>query len=68
MRMKLKQWFAETGTRYRPFAARIGVANASVVKKYVDGRVPRAAATRAAIVRETDGKVQLSDLYAAAGE
>lgn len=64
--MTLKEWLTATGTRYRPFASRIGVANASVVKKYADGRVPRSPQVRAAIVRETGGKVQLGDLYAAA--
>ena len=66
--MTLKQWLAETSTPYHAFAPRIGVANASVVQKYVSGRVPRAKEVRAAIVRETDGRVQLSDLYAAAAE
>jgi hypothetical protein len=64
--MTLKDWLAETGTAYSAFAPRIGVANASVVGRYAAGRVPRSKAVRNAIVRETDGKVQLPDLYAAA--
>lgn len=66
--MKLKDWLAETRTPYSAFAPRIGVANASVVARYANGRVPRSATVRKAIVRETDGKVQLPDLYAAAAE
>lgn len=66
--MKLKDWLVNTGTSYGAFAPRIGVANASVVARYAKGRVPRSAAVRKAIVRETDGKVQLPDLYAAAAE
>lgn len=64
--MTLKEWLTETQTAYRPFATRIGVANASVVKKYADGRVPRSRDVRDAIVRETGGRVQLADLYGAA--
>ncbi len=64
--MTLKQWLKDTGTGYRPFAKRIGVANASVVKRYADGRVPRSPDVRNAIVRETGGRVQLPDLYGAA--
>ena len=64
--MKLKDWLAKTRTSYRSFAPRIGVANASVVARYANGRVPRSPGVRAAIVRETGGKVQLPDLYAAA--
>jgi hypothetical protein len=67
-RMTLKEWLAETGTPYHKFAPRIGVANASVVARYVGGRVPRSKDVRNAIVRETGGKVQLPDLYAAAAE
>jgi predicted transcriptional regulator len=66
--MTLKDWLAQTGTSYSAFAPRIGVANASVVQRYVEGRVPRSPNVRKAIVRETDGKVQLSDLYAVAAE
>lgn len=62
----LMTWLKESGTSYKAFASRIGVANASVVERYAKGRVPRKATVRAAIVRETDGKVQLADLYAAA--
>lgn len=64
--MKLKDWLALTKTPYADFAPRIGVANASVVSRYANGRVPRSKAVRAAIVRETDGEVTLPDLYAAA--
>jgi DNA-binding transcriptional regulator YdaS (Cro superfamily) len=66
--MKLKDWLAKTGTQYAVFAPRIGVANASVVSRYVNGRVPRSKEVRAAIVRETNGEVTLPDLYAAAAE
>ena len=66
--MTLKDWLAETSTPYHAFAPRIGVANASVVQKYASGRVPRSREVRAAIVRETEGRVQLSDLYAEAAQ
>lgn len=64
--MTLREWISETRTPYGVLAGKIGVANASVVQKYVEGRVPRSATVRDAIVRETGGKVQLTDLYAAA--
>lgn len=66
--MTLKDWLATSKTPYGDFAPRIGVANASVVSRYANGRVPRSAAVRNAIVRETGGAVQLPDLYAAAAE
>lgn len=62
--MTLSQWFEDTKTSYAAFATRIGVANASVVQRYVAGRVPRDKAVMAAITRETDGKVTANDWYA----
>jgi hypothetical protein len=59
--MKLSDYLSEAGETYAAFAERVGAANASVVHKWIAGlRVPRRKAM-AAIVRETDGKVQPND-------
>lgn len=64
--MQLGSYLEETGVTYSDFASRIGVANASVVARYVNGRVPRDKDVMAAIVRETDGRVQPADFFAPA--
>lgn len=61
--MKLREWLAESKIPYADFATKIGVANASVVAKYVAGRVPRDHGVMAAIVRETEGRVQPNDFF-----
>jgi len=60
--MQLREWLAETNTPLAAFASRIGVANASVVARYANGRVPRQAVIREAIVRETKGRVTLAEV------
>lgn len=61
--MQLRDYLAEARITYEAFAQRIGVANASVVGKYIAGRrVPRPK-IMAAIVRETGGAVQPNDFF-----
>lgn len=63
--MKLSSYLQERKLTLRQFAAMVGVANASVVYKWVAGnRVPRAK-HMSAIVRETEGKVQPNDFFGA---
>ncbi len=61
--MQLREWLAETNTPLAAFAGRIGVANASVVARYANGRVPRQPQVREAIVRETEGRVSLAEVF-----
>ncbi len=66
--MLLRTYLTETGTSYAKFARLIGVSNASVVMRYVNGRVPRRRNVMDAIVRETAGAVQPNDFYPASAE
>lgn len=66
--MQLRDWLEETNTPYAAFADRIGVANATVVWRYANGRVPRRAAVREAIVRETGGRVSLAEVFGHTGD
>jgi hypothetical protein len=58
---KLKSYLTDRRIAYAEFARMIGVANAGVVQKYIDGsRMPRAAIMRN-IIRVTDGELQAND-------
>lgn len=66
--MQLQDYLNEVGETYSAFAERIGVANASVIAKYIAGkRYPRPRYLQA-IVRETQGRVQPNDFLPAAAE
>ncbi|QTH21976.1 helix-turn-helix transcriptional regulator [Rhizorhabdus wittichii] len=61
--MKLKSYLTEQRVSYADFAQQIGVANAGVVAKYIDGsRIPRASILRR-ITLVTGGAVQLNDFF-----
>lgn len=61
--MLLKTYLADANITYDAFARRIGVANAGVVAKYAAGKRTPRPKFMAAIVRETDGKVQPNDFF-----
>jgi len=62
----LARYLVEHGISLDDFAARIGVANRSVVHKYTTGGVIPRPPVMAAIVRETGGAIQPNDFYATA--
>lgn len=61
--MKLGAYLKRHGISFADFATRIGVSNASVVSRFVAGRVPQDKDVMAAIVRETSGEVTPNDWY-----
>lgn len=62
--MQLTQYLRDNRLTLAQFASAIGVANAGVVAKYVDGsRTPRPAIMRE-IARVTNGLVQPNDFFA----
>ncbi len=61
--MRLRDYLTSEGLSYGRFAARIGVANGSVVMRYANGRLPRQKAIMEAIKRETGGLVTANDFY-----
>lgn len=62
----LARYLADHGISPDDFAARIGVANRSVIHKYTKAGVIPRPSVMAAIVRETDGAIQPNDFYATA--
>lgn len=62
----LAQYLAEKGISPDDFAARIGVANRSVIHKYTNNGVIPRPPVMTAIVRETGGVLQPNDFYATA--
>lgn len=66
--MQLGSYLKREGISLADFARRIGVANASVVQRYVIGaRIPRRV-PMSAILRETRGEVQANDFVGAPAE
>ncbi|MFC0305315.1 helix-turn-helix domain-containing protein [Rhizorhabdus histidinilytica] len=60
---KLKAYLTDQRISYSEFAQMIGVANAGVVQKYIDGsRTPRPTIMRN-IVRVTEGHLQPNDFF-----